>query len=317
MADSNTSKLELDMTLYSMTGYAHVHSPSDAPDTENTDRGQRPTLGLEIRAVNSRFLDLSFRMPDDLRGTEPALRELITQQLKRGKVEVRAWMEGKTDAGLRAPGVPELQRLLNVQNQIRAWLPDAQAMTVAEILAALGKSSPTQANDLSPALLTLAQEGLQALKASRAREGERLATMLHDRIAQLRGLADQAAPLIPELVTAQRQRFLYRWRDAMGDVPNGQPPESAQDRALTEATAYAIRIDVAEELTRLVSHLDEMTQLLRKGGELGKRLDFIIQELHREANTLGSKASSLSLTRISVEMKVLIEQMREQVQNIE
>ena len=123
--------------------------------------------------------------------------------------------------------------------------------------------------------------------------------------------------MIPQLVEQQRTRFLERWKEAMALAEGATLPEVAQDRALTEATAFAIRIDVAEELTRLDSHLDEITRLVTKGGEIGKRLDFLIQELHHEANTMGSKSAALELTRISVDMKVLIEQMREQVQNIE
>jgi len=123
--------------------------------------------------------------------------------------------------------------------------------------------------------------------------------------------------LVPQLVEQQQQRFLERWKEAMALAGGSTLPEAAQDRALTEATSFAIRIDVAEELTRLASHLDEIERLLKKGGEAGKRLDFLIQELHREANTMGSKSAALELTRISVDMKVLIEQMREQVQNIE
>jgi len=122
---------------------------------------------------------------------------------------------------------------------------------------------------------------------------------------------------VPQLVEQQKNRFLERWSEAMALTDGSTPPQAAQDRALTEATAFAIRIDVAEELTRLASHLDEIDRLVQAGGEIGKRLDFLIQELHREANTLGSKSPALELTRISVDMKVLIEQMREQVQNIE
>ena len=122
---------------------------------------------------------------------------------------------------------------------------------------------------------------------------------------------------MPQLVAQQRQRFIERWAEAMALGDSAVSPEAARDRALTEATAFAIRIDVAEEITRLNSHLDEIERLLGKGGEVGKRLDFLIQELHREANTMGSKSAALELTHIAVEMKVLIEQMREQVQNIE
>ena len=141
--------------------------------------------------------------------------------------------------------------------------------------------------------------------------------MLQERIEQLRALAMQAVPLVPKLVEQQRQRFLDRWKEAMALTDGATLPEAARDRALTEATAFAIRIDVAEEITRLNSHLDELERLIKKGGEIGKRLDFLIQELHREANTLGEKATALELTHISVDMKVLIEQMREQVQNVE
>ena len=153
--------------------------------------------------------------------------------------------------------------------------------------------------------------------AARAREGERLAQLIRERVAQLRGLAASAEPLVPEAVQAQKQRFLARWQEALAAGEGQVAPEAAQDRALAEATAFAIRIDVAEELGRLTAHLDEIESVLKKGGEAGKRLDFLIQELHREANTLGSKAAAMELTRISVDMKVLIEQMREQVQNIE
>ena len=150
------------------------------------------------------------------------------------------------------------------------------------------------------------------------REGARLLALLQERITALRALAAQAAPLVPQLVQAQRQRFLERWQEALGAAPASEAvTQAAQERALAEATAFAIRIDVAEELGRLAAHLDEIEAVLQKGGETGKRLDFLIQELHREANTLGSKSATLELTRISVDMKVLIEQMREQVQNLE
>jgi uncharacterized protein (TIGR00255 family) len=164
-----------------------------------------------------------------------------------------------------------------------------------------------------------AKAAIDSLKQARAREGKRLVAMLLDRIGTLRTLAAQAEPLVPAVVQ-QQQRFLERWQEALasaGDSGHGVSAEAARDRALGEAAAFAIRIDVAEELTRLSAHLDEIERLLKAGGELGKRLDFLIQELHREANTLGSKSAALELTGISVDMKVLIEQMREQVQNIE
>jgi len=297
-----------------MTGYASVQLAM-APEAEGR-AGSARRLGLEIRSVNSRFLDLSLRLSDELRAQEPALRALLTQQLKRGKVEVRAFVDTDESAALAEPTPRLLQRLGAVQDAVRSWLPDAAPLTVAEALR-LCANAGAPAQDWSVPMLELAQRALDDMVAAREREGERLAAMLQDRLAQLRALARQAAPLVPQLVEQQRQRFMERWREAMQLAEGTAVPEAAQDRALSEATAFAIRIDVAEEITRLQSHLDEIERLLKKGGEVGKRLDFLIQELHREANTLGSKSAAMDLTRISVDMKVLIEQMREQVQNIE
>jgi uncharacterized protein (TIGR00255 family) len=298
------------MPVYSMTGYATLQGggPAPAPGA--------PLLGLEIRSVNSRFLDLSLRLPDELRAAEPALRERIAAQVRRGKVELRAWVEGRADQALRPPVHTDLQRLLAAQEQVQAWLPAARGLSVAEALQLVSRQTPV-ASGLTEALLTLVDPLLEDFQTARAREGTRLAAMLQDRVGQLRALAQQAQPLIPALVEQQRLRFLERWQEALGGAQADPAAAHAQERALTEATAYAIRIDVAEELTRLQSHLDEIERLLGRGGEAGKRLDFLIQELHREANTLGSKSSSLELTRISVDMKILIEQLREQVQNIE
>ena len=305
------------MPVYSMTGYASVQSSTPAAEG-NTDSSASPTVrfGLEIRSVNSRFLDLSFRLPDELRHTEPALREHIVQHIKRGKVEVRAVYHSNQDTELTDPAIGTLQKLLSLQNKIQSRLPGARDLSVSDVIKlASHEKSGTGLNEAD--LMPLATQAVKALKDARAREGARLADMLQDRIGQLRTLAEQAAPLLPLLVEQQRQRFIDRWNEAMALSGGTVSSDVAKDRALTEATAFAIRIDVAEELTRLASHLDELSRLIKKGGDIGKRLDFLIQELHREANTLGSKSAALELTNISVDMKVLIEQMREQVQNIE
>lgn len=305
------------MSVYSMTGYASVqHSgTNDSPDNEQKS-ASNVRLGLEIRSVNSRFLDLSFRLSDEFRSAEPALRERLTARLKRGKVEVRAALENNSSGAISDPSVRLLQRLNAIQDNVKAWLPHAVPLSVADVIKLSSSNSPTS-KDWQSDLIALTDTALEALMTAREREGARLAIMLLDRIAQLRGLAAQAQPLIPKLVAQQRQRFIDRWQEAMGLADGNHLPETALDRALTEATAFAIRIDVAEELTRLASHLDELQRLITKGGEIGKRLDFLIQELHREANTMGAKSAALELTHISVDMKVLIEQMREQVQNIE
>ena len=305
------------MAVYSMTGYASAQHGA-ASTSAAAESGPLPSrrLGLEIRSVNSRFLDLSFRLPDELRALEPALRTLVTRQIKRGKVEVRAAIENLDSGALPDPSPRLLQRLDALQETVRAWLPLAAPLSVAEVLR-LGSNHGTAQDDWSAAVPALAEKALKALLAARQQEGARLASMLHERVQQLRSLTLQAVPLVPKLVEQQRQRFMERWKEAMGLAEGSVAPEAARDRALSEATAFAIRIDVAEEVTRLQSHLDEIERLLKQGGEVGKRLDFLIQELHREANTLGSKSAALELTRISVDMKVLIEQMREQVQNIE
>ena len=305
------------MSVYSMTGYASAQlTPLKETSEGDVKTASTSRLGIEIRAVNSRFLDLSFRLPEELRGCEPILRDKLNARLKRGKVELRAGIDDAGASVVTEPSTRLLQRLNAIQDNVKAWLPAAQPLSVAEVIRlAVDESAPGK--DWQAQALALADTVLDALLSAREREGARLAATLFDRIAQLRALAAKAEPLIPQLVAQQRQRFLDRWSQAM-DLTEGQATsDMAQDRALTEATAFAIRIDVAEELTRLASHLDELERLVKKGGEIGKRLDFLIQELHREANTLGSKSAALELTHISVDMKVLIEQMREQVQNIE
>src|SRR5665647_2188198 len=305
------------MPVYSMTGYASAqHSTANASSESESGSAAPSQLGLEIRSVNSRFLDLSFRLPEELRQYEPALRDLIVGKLKRGKVEVRAVIETSSQSVVVDPTPRLMQRLKAVQDSVIAWLPGARPLSVADVIElAAGEKAST--HDWSEDILPLAAQVLKELLFARQREGGRLAIMLLERVGQLRLLADQAVPLVPQLVLQQRQRFMERWQEAMALTDGSTPPQAVQDRALTEATAFAIRIDVAEEIARINSHLDEIERLINQGGELGKRLDFLIQELHREANTMGSKSAALELTHISVDMKVLIEQMREQVQNLE
>ncbi len=307
------------MAVYSMTGYA-----STATALASGTLGEIQ-LSVEIRSVNSRFLDVSFRLPDELRQNEPVLRALITANIKRGKVEIRAALENSSQNLPTKPSVAVLEQLQTIEKDIQSTLKEARSLSVADVLRLSGSSGNTFKNNAETAqsVLNLTQTAVQDLLSSREREGARLTLMLQAHLGQLRALAAQASPLIPMLVAQQRSKFMDRWKEALslGGTEIAEirveAHQMAMDRALNEATAFAIRIDVAEELTRLASHLDEIERILKKGGEMGKKLDFLIQELHREANTLGAKSSVLELTRISVEMKVLIEQMREQVQNIE
>jgi uncharacterized protein YicC (UPF0701 family) len=274
-------------------------------------------VSAEMRSVNGRFLDLALRLPDELRALEPALRELVAGAVKRGKVELRIASQRDADAGLPSPGTDQLSRLSRIEGTVQNWLPKAAPLSVHEALQWCRGGAPVAG--LDEAAMRAASEAVAALRKARGREGERLAAVLKERIAHLRQLAEQAKPLLPAVVQRQQQRFLERWHEALqvSGAAQSVSAEALQERALNEAAAFAIRIDVAEELARLAAHLDEIERLLNKGGEIGKRLDFLIQELHREANTLGSKSAALELTGVSVEMKVAIEQMREQVQNIE
>ena len=296
------------MAVYSMTGYANA--ASEALETA-------AAVTVEARSVNGRFLDLALRLPDELRGLEPALRELLTAAFRRGKIELRVATGREGDSALPAPTSDQLNRLAYQQATVQGWLPQARSLTVNEVLHWCKGGSATV--KLDEPTLDAARRCVEGLRQARAREGERLANILLERVARLRELATQAAPLVPAVVQRQQARFLERWNEALATVQAVAtvPAQSLHERAMGEAATYAIRIDVAEELARLGSHLDEIERLLKAGGELGKRLEFLIQELQREANTLGSKSAALELTTVAVEMKVAIEQMREQVQNIE
>jgi uncharacterized protein (TIGR00255 family) len=300
------------MTVYSMTGFASAHATPGAHAQDSTS--SRAAVTVELRSVNGRFFDLSMRLPDELRSLEPALRDAVASGVRRGKVELRMVTQRDADGGFPLPAPEQLSRLARLEATVQTWLPGARALSVGEVLQ---WSRPAAVDpDLQACALQAARDCVQALRESRAREGERLVAALRERVRQLRALAAQAAPLVPALVQRQQQRFIERWNEALAAVGSGDS-ESPRERALSEAAAFALRIDVAEELARLGSHLDEVDRLLAAGGEIGKRLDFLIQELHREANTLGSKSATLELTAIAVDMKVLIEQLREQVQNIE
>jgi len=307
------------MQVYSMTGYANAAAGATATTENGSEitRGAMPAVHVELRSVNSRFLDIAFRVPDEFRSLEPALRDILTARLRRGKVELRLATREDSVSAWPQPQVEQLHALSRLENTVHNWLPDAAPLTTHEVLQWCRSGTPAVRLD-EPAL-DAARRAVEALLESRQREGEKLVAVLAQRVARLRELAREAEPLLPHVVARQQQRFLERWQEALSSAGADAQfaAQASQERALSEAATYALRIDVAEELARLLAHLDEIERLLGAGGEIGKRLDFLIQELQREANTLGSKSAALELTRISVEMKVAIEQMREQVQNIE
>ncbi|MEO6032156.1 MAG: YicC/YloC family endoribonuclease [Burkholderiaceae bacterium] len=314
------------MSVYSMTGYASATAGAASGDemAASADKLAVPSnvaagagVSIELRSVNGRFLDLGFRLPDEFRALEPALRELLSAAFRRGKIELRLNTRSESDTHGSLPQPDQLHRLSRLESMVQGWMPNAQALSVHEVLQWCKSSAPVE--KLDAVALAAAKRCIKGLREARAREGARLVAVLMERVSRLRELSDQAEPLVPAVVQRQQQRFLERWQQALDASGAAQTiaREALQERALNEAAAFAIRIDVAEELARLRAHLDEIERLLKAGGEVGKRLDFLIQELLREANTLGSKAAALELTNISVEMKVAIEQLREQVQNIE
>lgn len=303
------------MSVYSMTGYANA--AAQLPQAGDGAAAPAASVSIEMRSVNGRFLDLALRLPDELRALEPALRELVGKHFRRGKIELRAVSSREADMAWPQPGTDALSRLCHLESTVQAWLPNARALSVNEAL--LWCRGSAGAQHLDEAALAAAQQCVLALREAREREGQRLVKVLLDKLQRLRELTDAAEPLIPQVVARQQARFVERWNEALAASGPTSPIDagSAKERALNEAASYAMRIDVAEELARLRAHLDEIARLLDKGGEVGKRLDFLIQELQREANTLGSKSAAIELTTLAVDMKVAVEQMREQVQNLE
>ena len=313
------------MAVYSMTGFGNASATAaSAASSEGSAATDSAAVTVELRSVNSRFLDISFRMPDELRQHEGVLRDLITAGCRRGKVDVRVTAARGNGDDWPQPTSDQLNRLSRLEGTVTSWMAKAQPLSVNEVLHWC-RSVPMAVGRVDEALMEAGRRAVAALKEARAREGEKLVAILMERIVRLRELAAQAEPLVPAVVERQQQRFLERWAEALKATgghdattsAGGIPTEALRERAMNEAATFALRIDVAEELSRLRAHLEEIVRLLKGGGELGKRLDFLIQELHREANTLGSKSAALELTGVSVEMKVLIEQMREQVQNVE
>ena len=289
--------------ISSMTGYAALQR----------DLGSA-ILHLELKSVNSRYLDISFRIGEELRFLEMPLRELIAARVGRGKFECRGGlMASSASTGARelAANAGLLNQLAVLQRTIRQALPDAPPLSVAEVLrwpGMLGDQLVAQ-ETLQTECLAMAASALDEFVATRSREGDKLAAMILERVARMRELVAQAEPLLPRALAEYQERLSTRLREAVANLD--------EERIRQEIGVYATRIDIAEELSRLVTHLSEIDRVLKKGGAVGKRLDFLMQELNREANTLSSKSVSAEITAIGLEMKLMIEQMREQIQNLE
>ncbi|MEI7444000.1 MAG: YicC/YloC family endoribonuclease [Burkholderiales bacterium] len=297
--------------VHSMTGYGTV--------TRDHELGR---LTLELRSVNSRFLDLAFRLPDELRALEPPLREAIQPRVARGKVDIRASVQHRAaqrpEVVLR-PG--SLDALAAAQDEVLKRFPSAAPMTVADCLRFPGVVDDPQPDPAQwvVAFRPLLSQAIDELVASRAREGARLADVIRDRARSMAAIVATLKPRAPELVAEFGQKLTERLREAATGATAGTPIplDETLARIRQEVSVYGMRVDVAEELARLEIHVTELGRIVDGGGQVGKRLDFLMQELNREANTLGSKAAGLEVTQASVELKLLIEQVREQVQNLE
>lgn len=284
------------------------------------------TITVELKSVNSRFLDLQFRINDDFRAVESIFRELISRQISRGKVECRFSFGKKIASGQQKNLNQEaLQQLQTLEQQVAALFPNAQPLTTHDILRWPGvmEEQEISGEALQPAILQTIQQALEQFRVSREREGEALTAVLLSKITAMEEIVERITPLMPQVLQQFQQKATTRLEEALGFAGSESTQtttitrDEALDRIRQEVTLYGVKIDVAEELARLGAHLKETRHILKKGGPVGKRLDFMMQELNREANTLGSKAAIKDLADASMELKLLIEQMREQVQNLE
>ena len=288
--------------IQSMTGYASL--------LRETAQG---SLFLELKSVNNRFLDLQFRVVEELRSLEPNLRELIAAKIGRGKLDCRvSFTPAPAAAGKQLSLNAELlERLAGLEREVRALMPEAQPLGAGEVLRWPGMlgDAAIAADELREPCLALMRDALAELCATRAREGAKLRDMIVERAAKMQALVERIAPLLPLAVAAYQEKLTLRLREALA--------ANDEERIRQEISVFGIKVDVAEELNRLAAHLQEVRRVLDAGGAAGKRLDFLMQELNREANTLGSKSVSREVSEASIELKLLIEQMREQIQNIE
>lgn len=296
-----------------MTGYAVT--------SRETDVG---SITIEIKSVNSRFLDLQFRMNDDFRAFEPSFREAIISRLARGKVECRfsfARKEQLQNNKNLNPAV--LSQIAQFQQDLQLQFPSSANLTLFEILRWPGviEENTISNEKLTAEAMSCMMATLDNFIMSRTREGIALQSVLMQKISEMELIVSRIAPIVPQLISQFQQKSVMRLQEALGMTNSNNLPvisrEETLDRIRQEVALYGIRIDIAEELTRLSGHLTETRHILNKGGQVGKRLDFMMQELNREANTLGSKAALKELADAAMELKLLIEQIREQVQNLE
>ena len=297
--------------VYSMTGYAATQAPSPLG-----------IISLEVRSVNSRFLDLTLRTADELKCTETALRSILTQSVGRGKVEIRTGVKAELNETSGSINPAALSLIQKLQAEALSALPDARPMSAAEILAYPGVVRTAEANpeELTKIVSGLLTTALEAFKKSAEREGAALAEVLKGYCDKIDAIANAVQVRMPDIVAAAQAKLTQRLEDALSKALTAHSQltsEEVSDRIRTEATLYAMKIDVDEEVNRLKTHTKEVRRVLTAGGPVGKRLDFLMQEINREANTIGSKAQDVEIAKKVIAIKAEVEKIREQVQNIE
>ena len=308
-----------------MTGYG------SASRQVSLGAGVVADLQVECRAVNSRFLDLGFRLPDECRGAEPTLRELVTQSLSRGKVEFRAaWrinsVSGSAKANPQALGAlnqDRLDALKTLQAQAQKTFGNARELSISDVLRWPGVVSEPRGEEEGwiAATIEAGKAALAVLMDSRNAEGKALVGVLTSITSKMREIVKVIEPKVPQYVAQYQEKLTERLAEALAAQEQGKTSSGSgtelMERIRQEVVLYAVRIDVAEEFARLKTHLQAVDTALAGKGPVGKRLDFLMQELNREANTLSSKSVSEECTQAALELKLFIEQMREQVQNLE
>ena len=304
-----------------MTGYG------SASRQVSLGAGVVADLQVECRAVNSRFLDLGFRLPDECRGAEPILRELVTQSLSRGKVEFRAaWRinnsGGAAKANPQALGALNqdcLEALKILQAKAQETFTNARELSISDVLRWPGVVSEPRGEEEGwiAATVEAGKAALAVLMDSRNAEGKALVGVLTSITGKMRAIVKTIEPKVPEYVAQYQAKLTERLSEALAAQEQAKSGTELMERIRQEVVLYAVRIDVAEEFARLKTHLQAVDTALVGKGPVGKRLDFLMQELNREANTLSSKSVSEECTQAALELKLLIEQMREQVQNLE
>ena len=287
--------------IYSMTGFASLE--------REINNG---VLVIELRSVNHRYLELHLKLDEHLRSFEPLVREMISAKLGRGKVECRMSFVRRSEA-TQSLNLDDavLNQLLEVSKVVKTKFPESQPLSVSEILHWPGvvQNQELASDQFTEVVKDCLQQILQDMSDSRAREGAKMKALILERLAEIQSLVAKVKPLLPEQVKEYQSRLTAKLQDALNSVD--------EERVRQELVLFAQRIDVDEELTRLTAHVAEVKRILDDNKLAGKRLDFLMQELNREANTLGSKSVSVETSQASMSLKVLIEQMREQIQNIE